>query len=1000
LLPNPADQQLSIGHTALRRGLLCAVLGLGLGSACSESGDPSEGLAPARLGQLHISVEGLPSGAAAAVSISSSQGYQRAVSGSETLSGLTVGSYAVAAVEVVIGGDRYAPALASQTVSVTGGATATLQVAYALTTARLELSLEGLPAGTAISLRLTGPGGYSRTLEAGGTITGLIPGTYTLVAPGVITAGDQYRALPESREVVLAAPDTVPVLVAVAYSVVTGKLVVEVAGVPAGTAASVHVTGPALDRVLTQTDTLVGLIPGVYSVAAGSALSGGHWYQPTPGQQTKVVVAGSSPEVVSVSYSIAPASLTIVVSGLPAGAAANVAVTGPGGYNSPVTASRTLTGLAAGAYAVVAGTVTAGGVVYSPQVPVQNLTLNGGGSTSVTVAYPVPRGLLTVTISGLPGGTPSAVVVTGPGGFTQSLAASATLTGLVPGSYAVNASNVVSGTSTYQPAPAGQSTSVPSGGTISVTVSYTVGAVTGPDLSIDGAYLTQATQRYDGSVPLVAGRDAFLRVFALASLSNALQPSVRVRLYHGAALVQTYTLPAPAASVPTSVDESSLSRSWNVLVPAALVQPGLKLLADVDPGNAVAEPNETNNQFPGSGTAASVEVRAVPTFAVRFVPVVQQLNGLQGAVAAANQEAFLADLKRQLPVGAYDAEVRAPYTTSAPVLQSSNSNNAWSTILSELLALRSADASSRYYYGVVKVGYSSGVAGMGYVGGSARTAVGWDFLPSGAHVMAHELGHNMGRTHAPCGGPAGVDPAFPYPGGEIGTWGMDVSALLLKAPTLRDLMTYCGPNWISDYNWTAMLTYRQSGPTNAPAATAGDGLLFWGRIGPTGVVLEPAFQVPAGPELGPRPGANRLELLRADGSLLRSVAFDAVELADLSGGSEQHFAFVVPLDGELATGLAAARVVSGQGAQSDTRLALSARDADPVPLLSRPAPGQIELRWDVARFPMVLIRDAGTGQVLSFARGGVTRLQSGSQDFELGFSDGVRTLSRHGRLLR
>jgi len=298
------------------------------------------------------------------------------------------------------------------------------------------------------------------------------------------------------------------------------------------------------------------------------------------------------------------------------------------------------------------------------------------------------------------------------------------------------------------------------------------------------------------------------------------------------------------------------------------------------------------------------------------------------------------------------------------------------------------------------VSYGSGVAGMGYVGGSARTAVGWDYLPSGTHVMAHELGHNMGRTHAPCGGPSGTDPSYPYPGGQIGTWGMDVAALLLKAPTLTDLMSYCGPNWISDYNWTAMLSYRQAGPNNAPAAAGGDGLLFWGRILPTGVVLEPTFRVSAGSQLGPRPGANRLELLGSDGSLLRSIGFEAVELADLPAGTEQHFAFVLPLDGELETGLAAARVVSRQGTRSATRVSLAAPDTDPAAQLSRPNPGQVELRWDAARFPMVLIRDASSGQVLSFARGGVTRLNSNSQSFELSFSDGVRTRSRPARLLR
>ncbi|HEV8599521.1 MAG TPA: hypothetical protein VGQ69_09190 [Gemmatimonadales bacterium] len=522
----------------------------------------------------------------------------------------------------------------------------------------------------------------------------------------------------------------------------------------------------------------------------------------------------------------------------------------------------------------------------------------------------------------------------------------------------------------------------------------------GLDLSVHGAYLTQATQRYDGSVPLVAGREAFLRVFALASQSNSVQPQVRVRLYHGTALVQTYTIAAPAPSVPTGVDESSLNNSWNVLVPAALVQPGLKLLADVDPANNVAEPNESNNRFPGSGTAVNVDVRTLPTFAVRFVPVLQQVNGLQGYVTEGNQEGFLADLKKQLPVGAYAADVRAPYTTSAPVLQNSNSNDAWSTVLSELLALRSADASSRYYYGVVKVSYGSGVAGMGYVGGSARTAVGWDYLPSGAHVMAHELGHTMGRTHAPCGGPNETDPSFPYPGGQIGTWGMDVPALLLKAPTQLDVMSYCGPNWISDYNWTAMLSYRQADPNLPPVAAIGEGLLFWGRIRPTGVVLEPAFRVPARSDLAPRPGAHRLELFAPDGSLLRSIGFAASELGDLPGGPEQHFAFVLPLDSELETSLTAFRVVTRQGTRSATRRSLAASDIDPAPLLSRPSPGQIEFRWDAVRFPMVLIRDASSGQVLSFARGGVTRLRSSSQDFELTFSDGVRTRALPVRLLR
>lgn len=619
-----------------------------------------------------------------------------------------------------------------------------------------------------------------------------------------------------------------------------------------------------------------------------------------------------------------------------------------------------------------------------------------------SLASPARLGQLEVEIEGLPSGAAAAVTISSSQGYQKSLSGSATLSGLAPGSYAVSAAEVVLGGDRYAPALASQSVTLLPGETVPVvvTIPYAVTSGSGTDLRIDGAYLTQATQRYDGSVALVAGRDAVLRVFALASQANAAKPAVRVRLYHDTALVQTYLVPASAAGVPTRVDESSLAASWNVLVSGALLVPGLKLRADVDPANELSEPDERNNQFPAAATAASVEVRELPRFAVRFVPVRQQGNGLKGDVTAENQEAFLADLKKQLPIGAYSAEIRTPYTTSAPVLQSNNANHAWSTVLSELLALRYADGSSSYYYGVARVNYGSGVAGMGYLGGTARTAVGWDYLPSGAHVMAHELGHNLGRNHAPCGASSGTDQFYPYAGGKTGTWGMDVAAMALKAPTLSDLMSYCGPSWISDYNWTAMLSYRQSGPNNAPAAATGDGLLFWGRILPTGVVLEPAFRVPAGSEPGPRPGANRLELLGSDGALLRSIGFEAVTVADLPDGAEQHFAFVLPLDSRLETGFAAARVVSGQGTRSATLVSLAPPDADPAVTLSRPSPGPVELRWDAARFPMVLVRDASNGQVLSFARGGVTRLHSDSERFDLSFSDGVRTLTRPARLLR
>ncbi|MGH7559844.1 MAG: M66 family metalloprotease [Gemmatimonadales bacterium] len=623
----------------------------------------------------------------------------------------------------------------------------------------------------------------------------------------------------------------------------------------------------------------------------------------------------------------------------------------------------------------------------------------GGGDGPPTSVEPPTTGALTVTVSGLPAGVTAGIVVTGPDGFSQAVQESMTITGLSPGGYTVTASDVTNGGVTYTANPPSQAKTVSSSVTGAVLVAYNAVSPPPPsgnttlNLTIAGAYLTQAVQRFDGSVPLVAGRNAYLRVFVVANEFNAVQPSVRARLYQGSSLVQTTVISAAVSGVPLAPDQGSLSSSWNVLVPAALVQPGLRVLADVDPTFAVPEASEADNHFPASGTAQPVDVRSLPVFTVRFVPVLQQVNGLQGNVTELNKETFLGDTRLMLPVAAYDADIRAPYTTTAPAVDSDNENGAWGTILSELSALRSADGSSRYYYGVVKASYTSGIAGMGYVGGAARTAVGWDRLPSGSGIMAHELGHNLGRAHAPCGNVGTSDPNFPHPSGQIGVWGVNLTALAPKAPNTADLMGYCSPDWVSDYSWIGMLAYRESSPTAAPPAPgpSNEGLLVWGRITAAGVVLEPAFRVAPRADNVAAGGPHRAELRDAAGGLIAAVAFEADGVGDLPGAAERHFAFVVPLDSARAAALAEVRVLAaGRSAARRTSGALH----DPAPRAERRGAREVELSWNAGRFPMALVRDAGSGQVLSFARGGSARVAASSRTLDLELSDGVRTLRR------
>ncbi|HEV8356877.1 MAG TPA: hypothetical protein VGQ17_08960 [Gemmatimonadales bacterium] len=870
-----------------------------------------------------------------------------------------------------------------------------------LSTGNLIVLVSGLPAGAPAAISLTSSTGVVAEVIESDTLSTLPPGTYYLTVAQVVTGlGDLYRPGFTTKKISLRAGQTVKV--SVGYSLNSGRLQITASGLPDGAAGWVTVTGSGYSHVTTASETLYGLSSGNFLVTAAGVTVEGEGYLATPASRTVKVSISLTPALAGVSYAPQSGGLAVTISGLPSGVSGSVSVTGPNGFSRLVTASQTLSGLAAGTYTASAASVTANGTTWVPSPGSQSVSLTVGAMASAGVAYSATTGGLAVTIAGLPVGTSGDLTVTAPGGFSQTLTASQTLSGLSPGTYTITATGVTGGGTTYTPAPASQSATVSASATAAATVTYT-GSAGGAtlNLTVNGLYLTQATQRYDGSVPLVAGRNAYLRVFVLANQPNAAPPQVRVRLYSGSTLVQTSTLGAPGASVPTVVTEGVLGSSWNLPVPGALVQPGLRVLADVDPAGGIAEANEGDNQFPLSGSPLAVDVRSLPTYRVRFVPVRQQVNGLQGNVTSSNTEAYLADAKAMLPVGAYAADVRAVYTTNAPVLTSDNSNGAWGTIISELYSLRLTDNFTGYYYGVVKTTYSSGVAGLGYVGGGANTALGWDAFPSASNVMAHEAGHNLSRPHAPCGGAGSPDPSYPYSGGVIGVWGLDLNTLTLQSPTsLGDLMGYCHPNWISDYNWKAMMDYRQTSTANlmagGPPAT-GPGLLVWGRITPTGIVLEPSFQLTGITATAPTRGPHRLDLLAADGSVLRTVNFDADELADAPGGVERHFAFVLPFDASVQANLAAMRVeADGRSVTRDTRSA----GGDPEMFISRPTPQQIELRWNGALYPMVLVRDQATGQVLSFARGGLARIWSSSAQLDLLFSDGVRSPVRQYRVLK
>ncbi|HEX2219718.1 MAG TPA: hypothetical protein VHG35_13020 [Gemmatimonadales bacterium] len=747
---------------------------------------------------------------------------------------------------------------------------------------------------------------------------------------------------------------------------------------PIGADASVSVAGVAAGPVTVE---LTGL-------AANCDLAGRN-----PREVT--VPAGGSAEV-SFSITCAAGTGTLVVTTVSSGSPADpsgytVTVDGPPPADIGVNASRTFQGLEPGVHTVSLGGV-AGNCALQGQNP-RSVTIAASQTATVTftVQCTATTGSLTVTIAGLPGGSDADVAVTGPGNFSRTVTETTTLEGLTPGEYEVDAEPVSAGGSTYTATPPRRSVAVAAGATATITVTYAAGPAATLNLWIAGLHLTQSVQTFDNEIPLVAGRDALLRVTALANLSNTATPAVRVRLYQGNTLLETYTIGAPADTVPTGRSDGVLTTTWNVRVPASLVRSRLEVVADVDPAGAVAEADESDNTFPRNGRL-TVAVRDVAPLAITLVPVRQSVNQLQGDVTPGNADDYLDLTERMMPIPGYQVSVRPQvYTTSAPALQHDDANGAWIQILSEIANLQMLDDPDRYYYGVVRLGYASGQAGLGFLGSPA--AIGYDVPGDRSRITAHELGHNWGRLHAPCGSPAGgTDRDFPYPSGSIGRIGFDPARGVLLPRETPDVMGYCGNPWISDYTYQGVMNFRGSARLGSSVAASRPSLLVWGRIVDGRAVLEPAFHVVTRPVLPTRSGPYALEGAAADGTRVFGLTFETVEVADHPRGG-RHFAFAVPLDASAAARLESIRL-TGPGiaaALSRPPAALRAAPAEPVSMV--PAAGGVALRWDAAAHPMVMVRDARTGAVLSFARGGSLTLPDAGGGMELLVSDGVQSRS-------
>jgi hypothetical protein len=262
-----------------------------------------------------------------------------------------------------------------------------------------------------------------------------------------------------------------------------------------------------------------------------------------------------------------------------------------------------------------------------------------------------------------------------------------------------------------------------------------------------------------------------------------------------------------------SADADTASTFQIEVPPEKIVEGATYTVELVECGGApAATGTSTGTRLPEMG---DLPLMAKDTGTLRVTVIPLSANSMMPDTSDKALQVYKDYLLAMYPVDKVEITVGKPMTISYPVN--------WNSVIEQLRTQRQNDkpAAEMYYYGFLKPTATLAdycrrgcTAGVGYVGSATqaqtRVALGLAFADeTSAMTMAHEVGHNHGRQHAPCA-PGnqiqGVDSKYPYSGAKTGIWGYDSRKQKFMDPDkTTDIMGYCDPKWISDYTYKGLL---------------------------------------------------------------------------------------------------------------------------------------------------------------------------------------------------
>ena len=308
-------------------------------------------------------------------------------------------------------------------------------------------------------------------------------------------------------------------------------------------------------------------------------------------------------------------------------------------------------------------------------------------------------------------------------------------------------------------------------------------------------------------VPIVAGRDALLRVFVNLDASHDLT----AQLFLDEDEMPIEIVQTIAAS---STDET-LTSTLNFDIPGARITPTTKYRVVLGEPNVEKAVDAQALTYPATDSDPILGENVGETLKIVLAPIAYGANAVLPPLTEEQIKMYTDGFRAMYPSPKIELTVRSEpiawkYTISP-------SGAGWSALLNHVADVRLADkvGNDVYYYAPFTPTTSFGafcgggcVAGLGMLGDAgdnySRAAIGLGYADPDSIVTAlHEVGHNHGRQHAPCE-VQDPDPQYPHQGGEDGAWGYNLITKQLFPPTTTDIMGYCLNAWISDYTYKAL----------------------------------------------------------------------------------------------------------------------------------------------------------------------------------------------------